>query len=190
MLGFMQRLKAYRLKCSFGKRAFANSIGILPSRYDRIERGVEGPTEEELTLLESLVDHDSSFWLKTSLSTDIDRLHRVVATLPAGLGRGCGKTFARCHELCGTLEVGRLDAVAGLLRRRAHLDFILPMLDQVLDEHRISYVMENGKRKGSRYVRAYVHVPDCGEKSIHWFWVYDKREPWRGINCHYVDFDY
>ena len=65
------------------------------------------------------------------MSTDIDRLHAVVSGKMAG--RGCGKTFAKCHEIIGHIDLGetRVTAVVSLSR---DVDHILPMLDRVSRE--------------------------------------------------------
>lgn len=63
--------------------------------------------------------------------TDIDRLHKVVSG--EDLGRGRGKTFAKCHEVIGHIDLGetRVMVVVSLSK---DVDYILPMLDAVSSE--------------------------------------------------------
>lgn len=86
--------------------------------------------------------------------TDIDRLHKVVTGELTG--RGCGKTFASCHELFGVLMTSKENVIVCYINHWKDLDYILPMFRKILDEYgyiikeqSISwnkrYLFENGK---------------------------------------------
>lgn len=70
------------------------------------------------------------------MATDIDRLHRVVEGKERGRGRG--KTFARCHEVAGFVELG-YKHIFCLVTRFDDWRYIDPMLDEVLTEHGIQF---------------------------------------------------
>jgi len=64
--------------------------------------------------------------------TDLDRLHAVLEGKL--VGRGVGKTYARCHVLAGLIEVGHREVVV-VLSHRNDLSYVLPMLERVFAEH-------------------------------------------------------
>lgn len=67
------------------------------------------------------------------MGTDIERLHKVISGELTG--RGCGKTFARCHELAGQVKVGEFgDIVVGITQYH-DLSYLHPMIRQVFEEH-------------------------------------------------------
>ena len=66
------------------------------------------------------------------MSTDIDRLHDVIDGRTSG--RGVGKTFAKCHDVAGLIELG-LSTVFCVITNYRDIGYILPMLDEVLTEH-------------------------------------------------------
>lgn len=68
------------------------------------------------------------------MTTDIDRLHRVVEGKVDH--RGCGKTFARCHEVAGYVELGHRNifCLVSSIRDR---EYIVPMLAGVLYDHNL-----------------------------------------------------
>ena len=65
------------------------------------------------------------------ITTDIDRLHRVVKGKDRG--RGVGKTFAKCHEVLGHLYLGQRDIFC-MITEYYDLRYILPMLEGILEE--------------------------------------------------------
>ena len=76
------------------------------------------------------------------MATDIDRLHSVVSGDIRH--RGCGKTFARCHEAAGMIALGHKRIFCRTSTKR-DTDYILPMLHDVLKEHGMR--LERGTRE-------------------------------------------
>lgn len=110
------------------------------------------------------------------MATDIDRLHDVVG----GRVRGgkIGKTYARCHELAGTIETGEHDYIIVQITRYSDIQYIMPMLTTILKEHHIEIESTNEQRKEIV----------CNGKKI-WFRVIDSREDENrlcGIRANYV----
>lgn len=68
------------------------------------------------------------------MSTDIERLHKVVDGKEQG--RGCGKTFARCHEVAGLVELGH-KYIFCITTNHKDWQYIEPMLSDVLQEYGI-----------------------------------------------------
>jgi len=68
------------------------------------------------------------------MKTDIERLHRVVEGVESG--RGSGKTFARCHELAGCIEVGE-KLVFCVVTTMNDVSYLRPLIHEVLGEHGI-----------------------------------------------------
>lgn len=68
------------------------------------------------------------------MTTNLDRLHKVVTKEITG--RGCGKTFARCHEVAGFIELGHRTIFCMTSLNRDFL-YIKPMIEEVLNEHGI-----------------------------------------------------
>lgn len=73
--------------------------------------------------------------------TDIDALHKVIEKREVGdsLSRGCGKTFARCHELAGVIEVGDFKVIVVAISLYRDLQYILPMIKEVFAEHGLEW---------------------------------------------------
>lgn len=88
--------------------------------------------------------------------TDIDRLHRVVVEKPSG--RGCGRTFAACHNAAGLFETTPENAViVWLVPRAAWTRHVIPMLIGVLREHEIYDYHWDGTR---------LELTACGKKLL------------------------
>ena len=68
-----------------------------------------------------------------SENTDIEKLHNVI--LGKTKGRCIGKTYSLCHDLAGTIEVGRFNTIIVALKSFNDFNYIFPMLRQVLSEH-------------------------------------------------------
>lgn len=85
--------------------------------------------------------------MQGQIKTDIKRLHKVVTKQITG--RGYGKTFAACHEVAGSVEVGKEgDTIGILVKRQQDLEyFILPMLIEVFKEHRLFLDFEKIRRE-------------------------------------------
>lgn len=66
--------------------------------------------------------------------TDIDRLHNVVDGNK--LGRGVGKTFAKCHEIAGLIDLG-FKEIFCIIKCYRDTHHILPMLSDVLYEYKM-----------------------------------------------------
>ena len=79
------------------------------------------------------------------MNTDIERLHDVVTYKVSG--RGCGKTYAACHELAGVLEVGKSNKIICIIKYSRDLKWLLPMISDVLKEYRLSIEKYNISQK-------------------------------------------
>jgi hypothetical protein len=70
------------------------------------------------------------------MTTDIDRLHKVVTGELQG--RGVGRTYASCQYLAGVLETCEPNSsIVWVIPRFSCMSYIRPMLSQVLREHDI-----------------------------------------------------
>lgn len=84
-------------------------------------------------------------------TTDLDRLHKV--TTKEATYRGAGKTYAKCHEVAGLLEVTEVRYILCMITLQRDIDYILPMLRDVLLEHdiaitgRINHTIRIGERE-------------------------------------------
>ena len=78
------------------------------------------------------------------MTTNIERLHDVVEGKVAH--RGCGKTYAKCHEVAGLVEVGNTHIIC-IISVHHDLGYILPMMFEVLDEHEIQWVYDQTARR-------------------------------------------
>lgn len=66
------------------------------------------------------------------MNTDIDRLHNVVdGTLK---GQQVGKTFAKCHEVAGLVELGFTDIYC-IVREYKDIEYIMLMVYGVFLDH-------------------------------------------------------
>jgi len=73
--------------------------------------------------------------------TDIDRLHDVIEGRRRG--RGAGKTFAKCYDVLGWVQVGE-SYIYCMVTRYNDLTYILPILEQILEEHGFRIAKFNG----------------------------------------------
>ena len=71
--------------------------------------------------------------------TDLERLHDVIEKTGEGysLPPQIGKTFLRCHELAGQVEVGEVNCIVVGMSYMSDLDYLLPIIKKVFDEHGI-----------------------------------------------------
>ena len=71
--------------------------------------------------------------------TDLEKLHDLVEERTRGfsLPRQCGKTFLRCHELAGQAEVGDFNCIIVGMSYMSDLDYLLPMVKRVFEEHNL-----------------------------------------------------
>jgi len=88
------------------------------------------------------------------MTSDIDRLHDVIQG--RAHGRRCGKTYAMCHGLAGTIEVGKHDRIIVHIPTYHSFDHIFSVLLGVFDEHGLTI------EKHYRQQREII----CGGKSI------------------------
>jgi len=68
------------------------------------------------------------------MHTDLERLQAVKEGRLTG--RGCGKTFARCHDVAGAIELG-FKHIYCVVTHHRDISYILPMLMNVLEDHAI-----------------------------------------------------
>lgn len=89
--------------------------------------------------------------------TDFERLHKVVTG--ELIGRGCGKTFASCHELLNTLFLDNVKDIVCIIKTRRDLTYIFPMFMDIARESEISKLIErkfgekNFRTKNGKRVR-------------------------------------
>lgn len=68
------------------------------------------------------------------MPTDIDRLHKVV--LGEYIGKQCGHTYAKCHELAGVLETTYNKNVLCIISSINDVEnYLLKMIFNVFNEH-------------------------------------------------------
>ena len=65
-------------------------------------------------------------------TTDIDRLHDVV--LGDEVGRGCGKTYARIHELATLVELGECERIICQITMSSDIQYLKPMVQGIFSE--------------------------------------------------------
>ena len=73
-------------------------------------------------------------------STDLDQLHAVVDGRINH--RRCGKTFAKCHEVAGFIEL-EYPLIICRIKFMRDVQHIRPMLLDVLREHELTYAVAN-----------------------------------------------
>jgi hypothetical protein len=77
------------------------------------------------------------------MKTNISELHKLLEWRNKvgeyKLPRGCGKTLLKCHELAGSIEVGKLNTIVVCVPYYHILNFLIPSLTRVLDEHYLKY---------------------------------------------------
>jgi len=71
------------------------------------------------------------------VKTDIERLHKVVNKELQG--RGVGKTFAKCHDVAGLIQTTDVKYIFCMISLKRDMDYILPMLERVLEEHGLTF---------------------------------------------------
>lgn len=91
------------------------------------------------------------------MQTDFERLQAVKAGELTG--RGSGKTFAACHDVAGTIFSGDRSTVILEVVRHSDIEWIIPMLSNVLLEYGISLSHEAQDRlyaggKRLRFIKA------------------------------------
>lgn len=84
------------------------------------------------------------------MKTDINELHKLLEWRNKigeyNLPRGCGKTLLKCHELAGSIEVGEFNTIVIGIPYYHTLNFLIPVLKGVLDEHHLKYVYKQQDR--------------------------------------------
>lgn len=84
------------------------------------------------------------------MKTDIDELHALLEWRNKigeyKLPKGCGKTLLKCHELAGSIEVGEFNTIVVGIPYYHILNFLIPMLTRVLDEHHLKYTYKQQDR--------------------------------------------
>jgi len=96
------------------------------------------------------------------MKTDINRLHEVVEGSRAG--RGCGKTFARCHEIAGIIELGKFKKIVCTTTYLDELLNLLPMIEQVFKEHGLPRLI---RKTQARHKCGDVFIDFLLEKDLH-----------------------
>lgn len=76
--------------------------------------------------------------------TDLERLHDLFNRRendPSYVqSRREGKTFLRCHELAGAVEVGDFETIIIYISYMTDLDYLIPMISEVFEEHKIKLI--------------------------------------------------
>lgn len=98
------------------------------------------------------------------MSTSIDRLHKVVARELHG--RGCGRTYARIHELVGSIELGDIKTGVVLISYHNDLYYIMPMLVSVLNERGIDFKVINQNKLRINDITVYFKTPQDSLRGI------------------------
>lgn len=84
------------------------------------------------------------------MKTNIKELHELLEWRNKigeyNLPHQCGKTTLRCHELAGDIEVGKLDTIVVHIPYYHVLNFLIPILKSVLDEHKLKYTYKKFDR--------------------------------------------
>lgn len=93
------------------------------------------------------------------MRTDINELHKLLEWRNKigeyKLPKACGKTLLKCHELAGSIEVGELNTIIVGIPYYHVLNFLIPILEGVLNEHKLKYVYT---QQG--------HILFCNDKKI------------------------
>ena len=115
------------------------------------------------------------------MKTNIDELHKLLEWRNKigeyKLPRGCGKTLLKCHELAGDIEVGDLNTIVICVPYYHVLNFILPMLKDVLNEHHLKYTYKERDR-----------ILFCNNKKIIFVSESDSDIKTRGIGDYYYQY--
>lgn len=84
------------------------------------------------------------------MKTNIEELHKLLEwrnkIREYNLPSQCGKTTLKCHELSGDIEVGKLDTIVVCIPYYHVLNFLIPTLKGVLDEHKLKYTYKKFDR--------------------------------------------
>lgn len=73
------------------------------------------------------------------MKTDIDILHNIVDNRDNLLPRQSGESFSRCHDVAGLIEL-EFTTVFVLMSVYNDIQYIIPMLYDVLDDHNLNFV--------------------------------------------------
>lgn len=79
------------------------------------------------------------------MKTDIERLHSVVERKTCG--RGCGKTFARVHELASNIDLDLVRRGVIVITAYRDISYILPMIRAVFEERELPPIKQVGPYK-------------------------------------------
>ena len=115
------------------------------------------------------------------MKTDIDQLHNLIKWRDNigehNLPRNCGKTFLKCHELVGAIEVGDFNTIVIEIPYYHVLNFLIPTLVSVLDERCLKHTY---KEIG--------HVLLCNNKKVRFISSDDFENKILGIGDYYYQY--
>jgi hypothetical protein len=84
------------------------------------------------------------------MKINIEELHKLLEWRNKvgeyNLPKNCGKTLLKCHELAGSIEVGKLNTMVICIPYYHALNFLIPVLKGVLDEHHLKYTYKQQDR--------------------------------------------
>lgn len=70
--------------------------------------------------------------------TDIERLHKIVDQRNGGdFYRQKGKTFSKCHDVAGMIELELFNVVVVFISHYNDVKYIFPMLREVFNDHEL-----------------------------------------------------
>jgi len=96
------------------------------------------------------------------MATDINKLHQVA--LGKLRGRGVGKTHLKCHDVAAMVEFDE-DMIIVLLSSYNDLNYVYPMLDEVLIEHDI-HIEKLSKPQHRLYLENGSHIQFISEGNL------------------------
>jgi len=115
------------------------------------------------------------------MKTNVSKLHELLKLRnkvdSLYLPRRCGKTLLLCHELVGAIEVGDFKTVVVGIYSNSNLEFLLPMLFDVLKEHGMNYA----------YVKQHNKLL-CNDKVVRFIEERKVREETVGISDYYYQY--
>jgi len=73
--------------------------------------------------------------------TDIERLHEVVEQRNKSIWKQrTGKTFSKCHDVAGMIELDLFEIVIVFITQYSDIDYIFPMLNVVFQDHELELI--------------------------------------------------
>lgn len=81
------------------------------------------------------------------MATDLNRLHEVITKRESQeiLPRGCGKTFAKAHEVLGLILTGH-ENITVILSRMSDRDYCQKMLSEIFREYGVLFKKLNPEK--------------------------------------------